>query len=199
MKPVGLIDPRTGGQPHAVVQLRREWTEGTLYNIVGFQTKLAWPEQLPDLPDDPRSGKRGIRPLWERPPEHLSERPDAADGKPAAPVALRLFFAGQITGVEGYVESTAMGLLAGLNASRYLSGREMILPPRETAFGRARRSHQQRRPETFSTDERTFGLSPAATRPHPEEREGSLLRPARACRAVVLAGAPTKVTPVRPE
>ena len=135
MKPVGLIDPRTGGQPHAVVQLRREDREGILYNMVGFQTKLTWPEQrrifrmIPGLENAEFVRYGSVhRNTFLNAPTLLTANLQLRS-------LLRLFFAGQITGVEGYVESTAMGLLAGLNASRYLSGREMIPPPRETALG----------------------------------------------------------------
>ena len=85
MKPVGLIDPRTGRQPHAVVQLRREDKSGILYNIVGFQTKLTWSGTETDLPDDSRPGKRRVRPVWKRPPEHLSQCPRPAHPIPSAP------------------------------------------------------------------------------------------------------------------
>lgn len=135
MKPVGLTDPRTGRQPHAVVQLRREDREGILYNLVGFQTKLTWPEQrrilrmIPGLENAEFARYGSVhRNTFLNAPALLTES-----------LQLRslpgLFFAGQITGVEGYVESTAMGLLAGLNVSRHLSGLELIPPPRETALG----------------------------------------------------------------
>ena len=135
MKPVGLIDPRTGGQPHAVVQLRREDREGILHNMVGFQTKLTWPEQrrifrmIPGLENAEFVRYGSVhRNTFLNAPTLLTANLQLRS-------LPRLFFAGQITGVEWYVESTAMGLLAGLNASRYLSGREMISPPRETALG----------------------------------------------------------------
>ena len=160
MKPVGLIDPRTGGQPHAVVQLRREDREGILYNMVGFQTKLAWPEQrrifrmIPGLENAEFVRYGSVhRNTFLNAPTLLTANLQLRS-------LLRLFFAGQITGVEGYVESTAMGLLAGLNASRYLSGREMIPPPRETALGAlvGHIGNADRKP--FQPMNVTFGLFP---------------------------------------
>ena len=160
MKPVGLIDPRTGGQPHAVVQLRREDREGILYNIVGFQTKLTWPEQrrifrmIPGLEKAEFVRYGSVhRNTFLNAPTLLTENLQLRS-------LPRLFFAGQITGVEGYVESTAMGLLAGLNSSRYLSGHEMIPPPRETALGAlvGHINNADRKP--FQPMNVTFGLFP---------------------------------------
>jgi methylenetetrahydrofolate--tRNA-(uracil-5-)-methyltransferase len=135
MKPVGLDDPRTGREPHAVVQLRKENREGTLYNLVGFQTKLTWPEQrrvfrmIPGLEgaDFVRLGSMHRNtfvnaPALLLPTFQLKERP-------------RLFLAGQITGVEGYVESAGSGFLVGLNAARQARGEEPLLPPPTTALG----------------------------------------------------------------
>lgn len=135
MKPVGLVDPRTGRQPHAVVQLRQENREATLYNLVGFQTKLRYGEQervfrlIPGL-EQARFARLGSihRNTFVNGPEVLlatlqtRARPD-------------LFLAGQLTGVEGYVESAAMGILAGLNAARLLAGRPLAVPPTTTAIG----------------------------------------------------------------
>ncbi len=135
LKPVGLIDPKTGRQPFAVIQLRQEDRFGTLFNLVGFQTRLKQEEQkqvfrmIPGLEraefvrwgsvhrntfvDSPRLLKESLQ---------LRDRPN-------------LFFAGQITGVEGYMESTAMGLLAGINAFRKTREMEAIFPPSTTAIG----------------------------------------------------------------
>ncbi len=135
LKPVGLIDPKTRRQPFAVIQLRQEDQFGTLFNLVGFQTRLKQEEQkkffrmIPGLEraefvrlgsvhrntfiDAPRLLKESLQ---------LRDRPN-------------LFFAGQITGVEGYMESTAMGLLAGINALRKARGMETVFPPSTTAIG----------------------------------------------------------------
>ena len=160
MKPVGLIDPRTGGQPHAVVQLRREDREGILYNMVGFQTKLTWPEQrrifrmIPGL-ENAEFVRHGSvhRNTFLNAPTLLTANLQLRS-------LPRLFFAGQITGVEGYVESAAMGLLAGLNASRYLSGREMIPPPPETALGALVSHINNAGRKPFQPMNVTFGLFP---------------------------------------
>ena len=160
MKPVGLIDPRTGRQPHAVVQLRREDKDGILYNLVGFQTKLTWPEQkrifrmIPGLENAEFVRYGSVHrntflnaPALLTPFLQLRTRPE-------------LFFAGQITGVEGYIESTAMGLLSGLNAVRLFGKREMIQPPPETALG-ALIGHLQRVDrKTFQPMNVAFGLFP---------------------------------------
>ncbi len=135
MKPVGLINPRTGIIPYAVVQLRRENASGTLFNLVGFQTKLTWPEQerifrmIPGL-EHARFARLGSihrntfihSPSLLLPSLQLKSKPN-------------IFFAGQITGVEGYVESAAIGLLAGLNASFILEGKQLNPPPGSTAIG----------------------------------------------------------------
>lgn len=160
MKPVGLIDPRTGRQPHAVVQLRREDREGILYNIVGFQTKLTWPEQkrifrmIPGLENAEFARYGSVhRNTFLNAPALLT---------PFLQLRTRteLFFAGQITGVEGYIESTAMGLLAGINAASLLGEQEMIPPPSETALG-ALIGHLQRVDKrTFQPMNIAFGLFP---------------------------------------
>ncbi len=160
MKPVGLIDPRTGAQPHAVVQLRREDRDGILYNIVGFQTKLTWPEQrrifrmIPGL-EHAEFARYGSahRNTFLNAPALLRETLQL-NSHP------RLFFAGQITGVEGYVESAAMGLLAGLNAARVAAGREGVVPPRETAMGALVAHITKADQKTFQPMNVTFGLFP---------------------------------------
>ena len=135
MKPVGLINPKTGTMPYAVVQLRRENISGTLFNLVGFQTKLTWPEQervfrlIPGLENAQFARMGSIHrntyinsPALLQPSLQLKTNPN-------------IFFAGQITGVEGYMESTAMGLLAGLNAAAILEGKQLQPPPPATAIG----------------------------------------------------------------
>ncbi len=135
MKPVGLVDPHTGRQPFAVVQLRAENREGTLYNLVGFQTKLKYGEQervfrlIPGLAQAEFVRLGSIhRNTFIHAPGILSAHLNFLDYP-------RLFLAGQISGVEGYVESAAMGLLAGINAARQALCRPLITPPRETALG----------------------------------------------------------------
>lgn len=135
MKPVGLTDPRTGREPYAVVQLRQENYEATMYNLVGFQTKLTYPEQRRifrmisglEQAEFVRLGSLHRNtfinaPRLLMPTQQLREE-------------LRIFFAGQITGVEGYVESAASGFLAGVNASRLAKGEDLTVPPLTTALG----------------------------------------------------------------
>jgi methylenetetrahydrofolate--tRNA-(uracil-5-)-methyltransferase len=135
MKPVGLVDPGTGERPFAVVQLRAENREGTLYNLVGFQTKMTHPEQdrvfrmIPGLADATFVRLGSIhRNTYLDAPRVLDEF-SRARSRP------QVFFAGQITGVEGYVESTASGLVVGILAGLIASGRTPTLPPSTTATG----------------------------------------------------------------
>ncbi|WP_418790259.1 methylenetetrahydrofolate--tRNA-(uracil(54)-C(5))-methyltransferase (FADH(2)-oxidizing) TrmFO [Phosphitispora sp. TUW77] len=135
MKPVGLTDPRTGNIPYAVVQLRQDNIEGTLYNIVGFQTHLKWGEQnrvfrmIPGL-ENAEFVRYGVmhRNTFINSPELLNRTLQFKKDE-------NLFFAGQITGVEGYVESAAMGLVAGINAARVAAGELPVIFPEETAHG----------------------------------------------------------------
>jgi methylenetetrahydrofolate--tRNA-(uracil-5-)-methyltransferase len=135
MKPVGMVDPRTGQQPYAIVQLRREDAAGHLYNLVGFQTKLTYPEQervlrlIPALKDAVFLRYGSIH------------RNSFINGPAVMTLGLQVksnplvFFAGQITGVEGYVESTAMGFVAAVSALCFVKGVPFVPPPPETAIG----------------------------------------------------------------
>ncbi|MDQ1913297.1 FADH(2)-oxidizing methylenetetrahydrofolate--tRNA-(uracil(54)-C(5))-methyltransferase TrmFO [Paenibacillus sp. GD4] len=135
MKPVGLVNPHTGTLPYAVVQLRQDNAAGTLYNLVGFQTHLKWGEQkrvfslIPGL-ENAEFVRFGVMhrntfinsPKLLRPTYQFQGRDN-------------LFFAGQMTGVEGYVESAASGLIAGMNAARFAKGEELVLFPPDTTLG----------------------------------------------------------------
>ncbi|MEW6623258.1 MAG: FADH(2)-oxidizing methylenetetrahydrofolate--tRNA-(uracil(54)-C(5))-methyltransferase TrmFO [Bacillota bacterium] len=135
LKPVGLVDPKTNKQPFAVVQLRKDNTEGSLLNIVGFQTSLKWGDQqklirmIPGL-ESAEIVRYGVihkntfinSPILLKATGQMYTYPD-------------IFFAGQITGVEGYVESTASGLVAGINCYRLLRGKEPLVFPTTTAIG----------------------------------------------------------------
>ena len=135
LKPVGLIDPRTNSTPYAVVQLRQDNREATLYNLVGFQTHLTWSEQkrvfkmIPGL-EAAEFVRFGVmhRNTYINSPKILSPTFQLKD-KP------QIFFAGQITGVEGYVESAASGLMAGVNAARLAKNLEPIIFPPTTCHG----------------------------------------------------------------
>lgn len=135
LKPVGLVDVRVGVQPYAVVQLRRENVEGSMYNIVGFQTHLTFGEQrrvfrmIPGL-ENAEFLRYGImhRNTYLNSPKRL----DASYSLLSRP---NVFFAGQMTGVEGYIESAGSGLLAGINAARRVLGAEPVIFPRVTMLG----------------------------------------------------------------
>ena len=135
LKPVGFTDPRTKNRPYAIVQLRQDNESGTLYNLVGFQTNLKFGEQkrvfsmIPGL-ENAEFVKYGVmhRNTYINSPELLNETLNLRKNK-------NVFFAGQITGVEGYVESIASGLLAGINASRLLNNEDLISFPENTVIG----------------------------------------------------------------
>jgi methylenetetrahydrofolate--tRNA-(uracil-5-)-methyltransferase len=159
---VGLVDPRTGQRPAAVVQLRRENLAGTLWNLVGFQTRLTRPAQekvlrlIPGLAKAEFSRYGAIhRNTYLAAPEVL----DPYQRLKSEPTA---FVAGQLSGVEGYVESAAQGLWAGENAARQAKGLPLLRPPRETALG-SLLSHLEgfggRR--DFAPSNVNFGLFPA--------------------------------------
>ena len=158
MKPVGLDDPRTGRRPWAVVQLRQEDRAGAMWNLVGFQTRLRIPEQqrvfrmIPGLAnaDFFRYGQIHRNAYLNAPAcltPHLSLRDD--------PMVL---FAGQLTGVEGYTESTAAGLIAGINMSRMLRGEEPLVPPPSTMLGALYRYLREADPRYFQPMNANFGL-----------------------------------------
>lgn len=172
MKPVGLIDPRTGLQPHAAVQLRREDREGILYNIVGFQTKMTWTEQrrvlrmIPGLENAEFARYGSIHrntfidsPRLLMPSLQLRSSP-------------RILFAGQISGVEGYVESSAMGLVAGINASCILAGKTPDAPPPETALGALIGHLTNREVKNFQPMNVAFGLFPPLNLRIPKRERG---------------------------
>ncbi|MGQ9557352.1 MAG: FADH(2)-oxidizing methylenetetrahydrofolate--tRNA-(uracil(54)-C(5))-methyltransferase TrmFO [Desulfurispora sp.] len=160
LKPVGLVDPRTGKRPYAVVQLRRDNAAGTLYNMVGFQTHLKWGEQervfrlIPGL-EKAEFVRYGVMhrntyvnaPALLLPTYQLREHP-------------RLLLAGQITGVEGYVESASAGLVAGINAARLQRGQPPLVFPPATAHGALAHYITSADPRYFQPMNVTFGLFP---------------------------------------
>ena len=158
MKPVGLVDPRTGREAYAVVQLRMEDRAGQMWNLVGFQTRLRYPEQqrvfrmIPGLENAEflRFGSIHRNSYLNAPAAllpHLALRDDP-----------RVLFAGQLTGVEGYTESTATGLVAGVNLSRLLAGEEAVIPPPTTMLGALYRYMREADPRHFQPMNANFGL-----------------------------------------
>lgn len=135
LKPVGLKDPRTGQKPYAVVQLRQEDLQGSAYNMVGFQTKLKWSEQERIFRMIPGLEKAKFLRLGSMHRNTYLHSPSLLQKTLQLKKDGRILLAGQITGVEGYVESTAMGLLAGLNAVLLLQGLTPLPPPATTALG----------------------------------------------------------------
>ncbi|OAG27516.1 methylenetetrahydrofolate--tRNA-(uracil(54)-C(5))-methyltransferase (FADH(2)-oxidizing) TrmFO [Thermodesulfatator autotrophicus] len=165
MKPVGLKDPRTGKEPYAVVQLRAENKEGTLYNLVGFQTKLKYKEQekvfrmIPGLEQAEFARFGSIhRNSFVCAPKVLTKTLQLKKEP-------RIFLAGQLSGVEGYVESTAMGLLAGLNASRLARQEKLVVPPRTTAHGALVHYITEADPKHFQPMNINWGLFPPLDMP----------------------------------
>jgi len=160
LKPVGLVNPADNKRPYAVVQLRRDNAAGTLFNMVGFQTNLKWNEQkrvfrmIPGL-ENAEFARFGLMhrntfinsPRLLEPTLQLKNRPN-------------LLAAGQLTGVEGYVESAAAGLVAGINASRLYHGKNALVPPRETAIGSLLHYITHANPQDFQPMNITFGLLP---------------------------------------
>ena len=158
MKPVGLPDPRTGREPHAVVQLRREDRAGQMWNLVGFQTRLRTPEQqrvfrmIPGLESAEYLRFGSVhRNSYVNSPASLGPGLTARDDA-------RLFFAGQLTGVEGYTESLGTGLLAGINLARRLEGKPMAIPPPTTMLGGLYRYLRDADPQHFQPMNANFGL-----------------------------------------
>jgi methylenetetrahydrofolate--tRNA-(uracil-5-)-methyltransferase len=170
MRAVGLIDPRTQRRPYAVVQLRQENREGTLFNLVGFQTKMTYPEQrrvfalIPGLEQAEYVRLGSLhRNTFINAPAHL---------EPTLQWRRRstLFFAGQMTGVEGYIESAATGLLAGINAAQLVTGRAPVVPPATTALGALLRYITDPERRKFQPMNVNFGLLP----PLPDRHTGKI-------------------------
>lgn len=171
LKPMGLIDPRTGKRPYAVVQLRQDNLAGTLYNLVGFQTNLRWPEQkrvfslIPGLENAVfvRFGQMHRNTFLNSPA--LLEPTMQSRTRPG------LFFGGQITGTEGYIGSTASGYVAGLNAARLALGQPLLTFPTETMIGAICNYVARADPTNFQPMKVNFGLLPALQHPKRRKRE----------------------------
>lgn len=135
LKPVGLTDPRTGHRPWAVVQLRRENQEGTLYNLVGFQTNLRFPEQKRVFSKIPGLEQAEFHRYGVMHRNSFLDSPRLLNPDYSLRREEQLYFAGQMTGVEGYMESAASGILAGKNLARRLQGKPPLILPEETMMG----------------------------------------------------------------
>jgi len=158
MKSVGLVDPRTGRQPFAVVQLRREDRAGQMWNLVGFQTRLRTGEQRRVFPLIPGLAAAEFLRLGSIHRNSYVNAPATLSPHLAVQDNPRLLFAGQITGVEGYTESAASGLLAGLNLARLLAGEPPLVPPPTTMLGALCRYLVTCDPARFQPMNANFGL-----------------------------------------
>jgi methylenetetrahydrofolate--tRNA-(uracil-5-)-methyltransferase len=184
MKPAGLTDPRTGRWPYAVVQLRQDTLAGDHYSLVGFQTQLKWGEQarvlrmIPGL-EQAEFVRFGMihRNTYINAPTVLSETWQTrrrAD----------LFFAGQVSGVEGYVESAASGLIAGRNTARLVLGKAAVAPPRTTAIGALGYYVAHADPRHYDPSNITFGIIPPLDTPPKGRQERQLATSQRALQAL---------------
>jgi methylenetetrahydrofolate--tRNA-(uracil-5-)-methyltransferase len=165
MKPVGLVDPRTGREPYACVQLRQDTLAGDHFSLVGFQTQIKWGEQarvlrlIPGL-EQGEFVRFGMvhRNTYVNGPTVLSETWQVRS-RPS------LFFAGQMSGVEGYVESAASGLIAGTNAASLAKGQRVVAAPRTTAIGALAYYVSHANPANYQPSNITFGIMPPLQRP----------------------------------
>jgi methylenetetrahydrofolate--tRNA-(uracil-5-)-methyltransferase len=180
MKPVGLVDPRTSRPPYAAVQLRQDNLAGDHYSLVGFQTQLKWGEQsrvlrmIPGL-EQAEFVRFGMvhRNTYVNGPDVLTERWQVRK-RPT------LFFAGQMSGVEGYVESAASGLAAGLSAAAMVNGQPLFVPPRTTALGALAYYVSHADPRHYEPSNITFGIMPPLDRPPRGRQERKLALAKRA-------------------
>jgi methylenetetrahydrofolate--tRNA-(uracil-5-)-methyltransferase len=167
MKPVGLTNPHVEGRPYAVVQLRQDNALGTLYNLVGFQTKMKHPDQLRVFRMIPGLEKAEFARLGGLHRNTFINSPVLLDNQMRLKTRPHIRFAGQVTGVEGYVESAAMGLLAGIFAAAEMKGSQRVPPPRTTGMG-ALLAHisGEANAETFQPMNVNFGLFPPIAEIH---------------------------------
>lgn len=160
LRPVGLIDPRTGKRPYAVVQLRQDNLIGTLYNLVGFQTNLKWPEQKRVLRLIPGLANAEFVRYGMMHRNTYINAPTMLQPTLQTRVRSDLFFAGQIVGVEGYVGNAGTGLLAGVNAARLLHGRHPVILPPATMLGALAHYVTHAAVKDFQPMKANFGILP---------------------------------------
>ncbi len=158
MKPVGLVNPHTGREAYAIVQLRMEDRAGRMWNLVGFQTRLRYPEQQRVFRMIPGLGEAEFLRFGSIHRNSYLNAPAALAPHLAVRDAALTLFAGQLTGVEGYTESTATGLLAGINLSRLLAGDAAVVPPPTTMLGALYRYLREADPRHFQPMNANFGL-----------------------------------------
>jgi methylenetetrahydrofolate--tRNA-(uracil-5-)-methyltransferase len=171
MKPVGLIDPRTGRRPYAVVQLRQENLRADSYNLVGFQNHLRFGDQARVLSLIPGLEHARFLRYGQIHRNTYINGPALLTATLQMKAHPQVLFAGQICGVEGYVESIATGLQAGVNAAALASGAEPVPPPRATAFGSLIHYVTQADARNFQPANITFDLLPALEKPNRDRKE----------------------------
>ncbi len=174
MKPVGLVDKRTGEKNYAVVQLRQDNSAKTLYNLVGFQTNLKWGAQKELLQSIPGLENVNILRYGVMHRNTFINSPQLLNPTLESRTRKGLFFAGQLTGTEGYTESIASGLLAGINAARYINGKELLTLPQETMLGAL--THYITNPEhtKFQPINSNWGIVPPIELPKNERKNKKL-------------------------
>jgi len=170
LRPVGLRDPRTGRRPHAVVQLRQDNLAGTLFNMVGFQTNLKWPEQKRVLRLIPGLANAEFMRYGMMHRNTFINAPMLLEPTMQFRTRADLFFAGQIVGVEGYVGNAATGWVAGVNAARQSMGEEAVTLPRETMIGALCHYVARADPGDFQPMKANFGILPELDPPVPNKR-----------------------------
>lgn len=174
MKPVGLVDKRTGIENYAVVQLRQDNSAKTLYNLVGFQTNLKWGAQKELLHSIPGLENANIVRYGVMHRNTFINSPKLINATLQTRKRPDLFFAGQITGTEGYTESIASGLLAGINAARYLAGMELLELPKETMLGALTHYISDEEHTKFQPINSNWGLVPPVELPKKERKNKKL-------------------------
>ena len=165
MKPVGLIDPKTGTRPYAVLQLRAENAHGSCYNLVGFQTKLTYPEQKRVFRMIPALEQAEFLRCGSIHRNTFINVPVLLNDSLQLKKQTNIFFAGQLVGVEGYVEAAASGGLAGLNAARLLAAQPLVTPPSTTAHGALLHYVTTCEPKHFQPINTNFGIFPPLETP----------------------------------
>ena len=184
LKPVGLPDPRTGQEPHAVVQLRREDLAGQMWNLVGFQTRLRIPEQRRVFSSIPGLASAEFHRYGSVHRNSYLNAPATLTPVLATRDDPMLLFAGQLVGVEGYTESLATGLLAGINLTRLLRGDAAVVPPATTMLGALLAYVHGSDPRHFQPMNANFGLLPPLQTPARDKRRKRVLLSERALAAM---------------
>ncbi len=185
LKPVGLRDPRTGKTPYAVVQLRKENAEGSAFNLVGFQTRLAWPSQKAAFGKLPGLQKAEWLRLGVVHRNTFIDSPRVLDSRLRLRGAPEVYFAGQITGAEGYVEAAACGAMTGIHAARAILGLPPVEFPRESAFGAVVAHLQNQATHDFQPANVTWAPFPPLEGHVRDKRQRRIALAARSLAAVV--------------